>query len=473
MRKYTLLPLSCIVLLCFLFQGISVAEDKQNILFVDLRECIEKAIESDPDVNSAIDQIDIGHIRKKEAKWALILPRVDLETSYGPKLDFFGRPVVAEDIYRSKASIVKPIYKGGELITSYRLGKREITRAQHDYLQKAMGVMEDTIKNYYKLLSAQENVKYYKELYKQAEQTVTLLHKKFRIGTIIWIDVLEAETKLNEIKYELIKSQGDFQVAMATLNETIGVDPGMKTRVIKEFPIRQIKGDFDTLISLALKNRPDLLYETENLKFERLRMKLNRSKELPNINLTGSYSWEGDDFPGQESEWAVMLNLTYSLHNSTLSSNISQNKLYKTEYNFAKEDEEFDVEGIKFSIFDGSSNKVNLRRAKADYRLSSNRLAKLKRTIIKEVREALNKFLEAQATIDTTRKSIEYTEEKLKILEERLRLRETTEIDVLEARVQLVDAKIRNLQTLYERSMAIAGLYKAIGKRLEWKENKK
>ncbi|RLE58558.1 MAG: hypothetical protein DRJ35_07695, partial [Thermoprotei archaeon] len=193
----------------------------------------------------------------------------------------------------------------------------------------------------------------------------------------------------------------------------------------------------------------------------------------PSVSLTGSYSWEGDDFPGEESEWAIMLNLSYSLHNSTLSSALSQNKQYKTTYNFARKDSEYDVENVKLSIFDGSSNKVNLKRARADYRLSSNRLAKLERTIIKDVRDAFNKIREAEATIETTSKSIEYAEEKLKILEEKLRLRETTDIDVLEARVQLVDARVKNLQALYERSVAIADLYNATGKRMEWKENKK
>ena len=461
------------IILFVLFQNICLAEEKEKIFVLTLRECIEKAIENDPDANNARDQIEIGRLREREAKWALILPRVDLETSYGPKLDFFGRPVVAEDIYRSKASIVKPIYKGGELITTYRLGKREILRAQQDYQQKIMDVTKDTIENYYKLLSAQEALRYYQALYKHAEQTVDLLNKKFRIGTVLRIDVLEGETKLNKIQYELIKAQCDIKSAMASLNESIGLDPGIKTRVVREFPFKPIKGNLEEFISLALKQRPDLLYEKEDMEFNRLRVKLNKSKELPSVSLTGSYSWEGDDFPGEESEWAIMLNLSYSLHNSTLSSDLSQNKQYKTTYNFARKDSEYDVENVKLSIFDGSSNKVNLKRARADYRLSSNRLAKLERTIIKDVRDAFNKIREAEATIETTSKSIEYAEEKLKILEEKLRLRETTDIDVLEARVQLVDARVKNLQALYERSVAIADLYNATGKRMEWKENKK
>jgi len=279
---------------CIFLQDISAAQDEDKERILTLRECIDLAIKNDPDANYAMDQIGIGRLRTKEAKKSLILPRFDLETSYGPKLDYFGRPIVKENIYYSKASIEKPLYKGGELITSYRLGKSETERAQYDHIQKVMEVTADTIETYFRLLSAQENLRYYQELHGQAEKTVELLNRKFQIGAVVRVDVLEAETKLNEIKYDSIKAQGDLQMAMASLNEKIGWDPAVRTQVVKEFPFQPLEGDVDTLIAGALKDRPDLLYEKENLEFNQLSVKLNESKELPRLSLVGSYSWDSN-----------------------------------------------------------------------------------------------------------------------------------------------------------------------------------
>jgi outer membrane protein len=452
-----------------IFPDVSAAGDSDKIRTLNLRECIGMAIRNDPDANFAMDQIKVGRLRTKEAKKALLLPRIDLETSYGPKVDFFGRPITDENIYWTRASIEKPLYKGGELMTTYRLGKRETRRAKYDYLQQVMGVQEDTIRDYYRLLSAQENLRYYQKLDGQAEKTVDLLNEEFRIGAVIRVDVLEAETEWNEIKYKLIKAQGDLQAAMSSLNERIGGDPGIRTQVVKEFPFQPLKGDIEKFIARALKNRPDLLYEKEDVEFNRLMVKLNKSKRLPSLSLRGSYGWEGDDFPGEDRDWSVMLTLSFSLHDTTLGSSVSQNRIFENPFNFVPETQDFDVRGVNLSVFDGSSNSVNLERARADYRQASNRLEQLKRAIVKEVRNAFNKIQESEATIQTTRKSIEYAGEKLKILEERLTLKEATELEVLEARVELVDAKVRNLQAQYERSVAVASLYKAIGRELECK----
>lgn len=471
MKKYTHLVLVFTAFALYLFlPTISWAENEQNMRILTLRQCIDMAIKNDPEANNALDQVDIGHLQTKEAKKALILPRIDLETNYSPTLNYFGRPIYDLDIYHSKASIEKPLYKGGELITGYRLGKSETEKAEHDYTQKIMEVMADTVMLYYRVLSAQENLRYYQELYDQAEKTVDILTKKFHIGTVIRIDVLEAEKRLNEIQYQLIKAQGSLQTATAALNERIGQDPVRNIRVEKGFPFQALEGNMDAFILEALKNRPDLLYEKENLEFNKLRVKLNRSRELPSLSLVGSYAWEGDNFPGEDKEWAVMLKLSFSRYNSTLSSSVSQNQLLENPYNFMPEDEDYDMRHLRLSLFDGSSNAVNLKRAGAECRLVENRLVQLKRSIIREVRDAVNRLREAEALTKTTKKSIEYEEEKLNLVEEMIKLRETTELDVLEARVDLTEARIENLKALYKYNMAITGLYKVTGRRFEWKE---
>lgn len=446
------------------------ADETGKIRVIDLKTCIELAIRNDPDTMNAMDKINIGRLRTKEAQISLIAPKIDLETTYGPMLDFFGRPV-SENIYKSKVTVEKPLYKGGELITNYRLGKKDTIRAEYDYRQKYMSVTGDTIKAYYELLSAQECVKYIQALYGHAEQTVQLLRKKFQIGGATKVDVLEAETKAHDIKYKMIKAQGDLRTAIASLNKLTGIDVYTKTEVVKEFPLQTLKEDAESLIDEAMKNRPDLLYAKEDVEYERLRVDLNKSKGLPSLSLVGSYSWEGDYFPGMPNDWTIMLKLSVSMFDSTLSSSASQNRIWANPYNFQGEDQNYDLSNIKLSLFDGSQNDSKLESARANYRLAVNKMEQTKRTIEKDVKDALNKLLEAEATIATTEKQIEFTEEKLKILEEKLKFREATELEVLESRVQVIEAKTKNLQAMYDQSAAIGALYKASGRQLKWKEN--
>lgn len=463
-----------IVLIFILFFSIHTARDtyagdrENNYVVLDLKTCIDMAVENDPEIMYALDKTDIGHLQTNKAKRALFLPTIDLETSYGPKLDYFGNPVTSDDIYRSKVRFEKPLLKGGELYTGYKLGKKMVIIARHNYNQKVMDVFAETADKYYSLLAAQENLKNYIELYGQTLQIVTLLKKKFRLGAAIRLEVLEAETRLNETKYKMVKAQGDFQTAMDSLNELIGRDNGISTRVVREFPIQAITEDTNSMITRALENRPDFLYQKEITEYRKLDIDLNKSLKFPDLNLIGSYSWEGDDFPGDKEEWSAMLSLSFSLYDSTLRTTSAKYQRYEKTYKYyTYKDTDFDVNNIKLSIFDGSSNAVNLKTARAEYRLAVNRLEKLKRTIVKEVQIAVSKVREAKALQDTARKSIEFSKEKLKIIKKKLELKETNEADVMEAKTALVEAMAKNRQAEYEHAVAVINLNKATGRKME------
>jgi outer membrane protein len=463
--------LSIILLfLIVIFQNNSIAGDNQSLRILGLRECIVLAIKNDPDIINTQDQMGIGRIRTGEAFTSLLMPRFDLETTRGPQLDFFGNPT-SDNIFINRTTIEKPIYTGGELITSYRMGQSETLRAQHDYKQKVADVTGGAIEDYYRLLATQETLRYYQEIYGRAKKALDLLKKKYEAGAVMRLELLEAAEKLNEINYRLIEAQAALQADITSLYERIGWDFGEDIHVVKEFPIEELEGNIDALVANSMKYRPDLLYEKENLKFNRLKLKLNKSDELPKLSFIGTYKLEGEDWPGDKSAWAVMLNLTYSLYNSTISSSASQNQTYENPVVPRSQDVDFDVESLKLSLFDGSSNRVDIEEARADLKLSSNRLAQLKRSLKKKVSDSFHKLQEAKAIIKTSEKSIEVAEEKLKILEEKLKLGLTTDVEILDAGMELIDFKVKNIQAFYEKSVALAGLYKATGTELAWKEN--
>ncbi|MCG6912160.1 MAG: TolC family protein [Deltaproteobacteria bacterium] len=438
-----------------------------------LRECVDLAIKNDPDIIDTKGQIHIGELTAKEAKKDLILPTLNLGMTYGPKLDFFGRPIATDSIYLSTASVEKPLYRGGELINAYRLGRKMTERAKFDLFRRQAGITETTAKAYYDLLSAQENVRYNEELDEQAKQTVALLKEKFAMGVALRVDVLEAEGRRNNIRYRLISARNDLVEAKGKMNVLMGRDPESDILVREEFPVPPLKADVKTLTATALEQRPDLLYQKEDAAFNQLKIALGESSRYPHLSLVGSYSWEGDQFPGEEKEWAVGVKLTFSLFDSTLSSSVARNRLLENRFNFVGTAANYDSKSVNLSLFDGSSKKIDVEKARAAYRLAKNRLAQAKRNAAADVQEAINRLSEAEALLETTRSMVAYSKEKLKLLEKRLQLRETTELDVLDARTRLADAQVRYLKSLYAKAVDVVSLYRATGKRLQWKETPK
>ncbi len=393
-------------LLLLSVKDVNASEGNEKAVILNLKSCIDMAVQYDPEVNRARDQTAIGHLLKNEAFKALVLPRIDLETTYGPKLDFFGRPIFpeSESLYDSKVVFDKPLYKGGALMAQYEIGKKEISRSDFDFLEKSTAVMEDTTQKYYQLLSAQENLRNYVELKGQIEKTVDMLEKKVSIGAALRVDLLEVETQLAEVEYQIAKAKGGLESALAALNERIGQDPRTPIAVKHEFPIKPLKGDMNVWIADALGNRPDLMNQQDSVDLTQLKMDLEKSRNFPELSLVGSYAWEGDDFPGKDKEWSIGLALTFFYKDAKLSSSLADRTLYKNPFNFIAEDDEFNVSNVKLSLFDGYSNAVGLEYTKAEYLFEAKRLEKLKKSVIKEVRDAVNKLRETVARMEAAQK---------------------------------------------------------------------
>ena len=85
-------------------------------------------------------------------------------------------------------------------------------------------------------------------------------------------------------------------------------------------------------------------------------------------------------------------------------------------------------------------------RAGAGYRPSENRPQVLEKKNATEVRIAVTRLEHGKAPAKTTERLIELAEQKLKIIDGELPFRQDTELDVLETRVALTDAKVQNAQ---------------------------
>ena len=231
-----------LIMIAWLFPRISAADAdmSHSSRIFSLRQCIEKAIDNDPDVNYAQDWKGVGHMMKKQALQDLFFPTIGIETVDGPKLSYLGNLLTEDNIFYTQATLTKPLYKGGQLKNSYRLSTNEIKKAAYDYQQTIAAVAVETVEDYYNFLSAQETRRYLSELRVHAEETVNLMTTKFEAGAAIKPDLLDAKNKMHKIQYELIKATGETKRAMAALNERIGNDPSEDIEVLRSLPLQPL-----------------------------------------------------------------------------------------------------------------------------------------------------------------------------------------------------------------------------------------
>jgi outer membrane protein TolC len=128
----------------------------------------------------------------------------------------------------------------------------------------------------------------------------------------------------------------------------------------------------------------------------------------------------------------------------------------------------FSVRSLRYTLFDGSSNKVQLAEAQADRTLAENRLQESQRQTHYDVRDAWAQKTDSEARLATAKKQITLAEELLTINRTKYGLGLATLVEVFKARAALAEAKVNSHTAKNDQAIALGQLYQAIGRELQF-----
>ena len=431
-----------------------------------LRECVQQAMEIEPEIRKLKGQIAVGDTKTLEA-FLGFLPIVTLRTTYAPETNFFGDIITGEHVYDSGVKVEQPLYKGGATTATYRLTKSETRQYLFQYQNKVQEVAYNVAKEFYDTLTAKESLRLNEELYFKSEGLLSIARKSYDMGLATKVDLLEAEKNFYDAKSKKLKAEQGYQIALLSLKRTMGIDVRETIEPWEERPLQSIQEDVERLTDEALK-RADILYNEESVTFSDLKVKLNKSRELPSVSLYGSYDVEGEKFPGDKKFWNVGIMLSMSMFNSTLGVSAEQDQLYENRTALIRDKADYDLRSLRLALNDGSSSASRIQEAQVEKRYAEEKLSQSRKDVVVELREAFFKFQQMDSLMESTQKSVEAAGEKLRVIRSRHELKEATYKDLIEAQVELTEAEVNYARTAFGRSVALAGLYKAIGRNLKW-----
>jgi len=190
----------------------------------------------------------------------------------------------------------------------------------------------------------------------------------------------------------------------------------------------------DELIDLSIKNAPDLQISQANYQASQSRYKAARGSYLPQVNLQASAGRVGiSDFVSQNSDATVQ--------DTVYMGQLSVNQIL---YDFGKRSGSVD----SFS-YDSSAYKLQNRQEISDK--------------IKDVKVAYYQVLQAQALIVVQKENIKLNEAQLYRSKKYFQAGIRTKIDVSDAQVSLIKAKLSLKSAEYDLKLAYTTLNKVIG----------
>src|SRR5438552_10116351 len=289
-----------------------------------------------------------------------------------------------------------------------------------------------------------------RELIVVQEQSVNLLdsqlkdqQNRFEAGTVPRFNVLQAQVQLYNQIPQLIAAQNNYRISVLQLAKTLGLD--FKPRREVTAPLRASgdlayiprKIDLPVAIEEGKRNRPFLKEQRANVLNQIQQVHVAIGSWLPNVNANGGGEWLSNDFNSSFGDvskgWLTTVTGSWPIWDSGMAwGKIQQQRALLSEQEITYDD---DVRQVEL-----------------------------------EIQQAASNLLQNRESIQATEKNLESAAEAVRLAKARLDAGAGTQLDVLNAQVQLTTAQSTNLQALFGYISSLAEFDRATGAQSSYSE---
>ena len=308
-----------------------------------------------------------------------------------------------------------------------------LEEAQFNYNDTIQSLLKTVITDFYSYLYQKELLQANVANVLNAELTLDATEQGLNSGVRPLSDFLQAKTQLLSQKTTWAAQKQELEIAFSSLLNDIGLPSYMslKTETLPQnLPQNDLILPLETLISIGMQNRPDLLAAESALRSQEQMVKMTKRQVYPQLN----YQFE--------------IGKTYFSFNG----NVTHDK-----YNFTS------TFALSTPIFSGFYYRNAIKQAESNAVQAEEDLKELQLNAMKEITVA-------HANIHTTFETLYWSAEFLSAAEEQYAVALSgyqqgtqTILDLISAQTSLVDARAQKAQAMQNWYLALADLSYATG----------
>ena len=413
-----------------------------------LQDAVRMTLEKHPAIEGRASQTRSAEARITEARGGY-LPRVNYSESwtrsdnpvfvFGSLLsqhqfteaNFSVGPLNRPDFlnnFQSQVTIDQTLYDWGATRTQVRTAELGRTMSQEQERGTRMGLMARVVQTYYAAVLANASLEVAREALKSAEADAERAETVRRAGMSTDADVLSIRVHVAAVREHEIRRGYDVQVAMAALNETLGLD--LNTQHSLETPLTPAKLAADSAAqyeNAATTNRPDLKQSELVTQMAGQQSTAAKAALLPQFGVRGAFEANRQEFVRTGgANWLVAV----SMH---------------------------------WNLFDGFANRARLTGAKASHQSALAQQREASQRVRLEVFRAWAASRAAEERIAVAAAAVAQAEESLRIIKNRYDSGLATVTDLLRNETALLEARTRRLAAIHDQRVAAAQLELAAG----------
>jgi outer membrane protein TolC len=393
----------------------------------DLDALIKLAEANNPLLSAAQEQVNQARAAELQSA-SKLAPRIGSDLTYnhyGANNPMISTPY--RDTYKAAISLSQVLHSGGSLESSLRASTLQRQAAEANALRTRQTVRNDVRKAYYDLQRARARLAVAEVTLDLAREHLKQVNSLYTHGVVARNEVLRTQVDVSSAELELIQAQNGTRVALSALEKAVGIalSPERVPEVApgEEPEIPEPKED---PYEVALQNRPELVSLEDSRKAATEMAKAAAGEARPNISLRGEASYYEDDFFPNEDDWSVSIVATWTL---------------------------YDRGEVK--------NKVEEARALSRELLA--RIDDLRNQIRLEVSTAWQNVESALQRVRVAEDQVQMAEEDYRMALRRYAAQVGTNIDVLDARTALTEARTGYVNAVYDAYSAYSDLIYATG----------
>lgn len=434
--------LTAMALCAFGFAKAQTEQTTQNTLTLTLDKALEIALDENPTIKVAAEEIALKKVASKEA-WQSLLPEASQNGSLDHtikaaemKLNDMSFKMGQDGTNTANAglSINLPLFAPA-VYRAMSMTKTDIELAVEKSRASELDLINQVTKAYYQLMLAQDSYEVLQGSYKLAEDNFNVVNAKYQQGAVSEFDKISAEVQMRSIKPNVISAANAVTLAKLQLKVLMGITADVDIKTDDNLTnyesmlfANQLKEE-----DMSLENNTTMKQFELNMKLLEKNVKSLKTNFMPTLSMSFSYQYQSLYNPNIN-----FFDYTWS-NSSSLMFNLSI-PLYRAS-NFTK------VKSARIQMRQLDWNRIDTER-KLNMQVVSYR----------------NNMTASSEQVVSNKENVMQAEKAVQIAGKRYEVGKGTVLELNSSQVSLTQAQLTYNQSIYDYLVAKADLDQVLGK---------
>jgi len=349
---------------------------------------------------------------------------------------FQGLPFGRKNTYIATLTLAQPLYVGGKVGAALNVA-RHFRAAAQDQLEEAEAEIVLQVRGAYLTAGlAQRLYHIAMESRRVADEHLSQVESFYEAGTASEFDLLRARVDFENRDPVVIQAENGVTLALLELKRLVNI-PAEVPLVLVTAVEPSIAAVNESELRRMVLERPALSAAQEAVAMRAEAVKIARADRLPSVALLGTMGFQGfpdNALPPGFDQWRKDWSVAFTL---------------------------------SVPIFDGFRTRGQVDQAQADLKLARLEESQLREALELQLEAALAEYRSVRAQIDARRQTVLMAERTLELAETRFSNGLSTQLEVSDAALLLDQARVNEVQALYDYVQVLAQMERLSGGRMD------